>query len=141
MSAPIGRAAAMRSTRVDGLRETDAALAALPPALNDMARGAIARGAELIEREARQRAPYKTGRLVRSITTNTREDGLMAAVGSPLPHARWLELGTKKMPARPYLFPAFKRGARLVRREMREGMAEIGNKARFKTRRFKAKAE
>lgn len=48
-----------------------------------------------------------TGRLVKSITWQTLRQGLAADVGSPLPYAVFLEEGTSKMAARPWLRPAF----------------------------------
>jgi len=45
----------------------------------------------------------RTGRLRASVTSEVDEAELTARVGSDLPVARWLELGTSRMPPRPWL--------------------------------------
>lgn len=50
-----------------------------------------------------------TGRLVASIDIETDTDRLGAAVGTGLRYGRYLEFGTRKMAARPWLFPTFER--------------------------------
>lgn len=138
----FGKAAARQPKRVDGLREARSALQALPEAFRAEAAKTFAQGASIIQAEAKRRVRKRSGATERSIGTNTREDGLMVAVGSGLPRARWLELGTAKWNGKkfPFLFPAFKRGARHVRKEMRGWGEAAGRRVRFKTRRFKPKA-
>lgn len=129
------------AVRLDGLREARAALQALPEAFRAAVGATIREGAGIIEAEAKRRVPKRTGELAASIGTNIRSDALQAAVGTALPRGRWLELGTKRgVKARPWLFPAFRRGARHVRKEMRGWGEEAGRKVRFKARRFKPKA-
>ncbi len=50
-----------------------------------------------------------TGELAQSIGIALDEDGLGAAVGSELDYALFLEFGTRRMAARPFLFPALER--------------------------------
>lgn len=47
-----------------------------------------------------------TGRLVQSIQMAFKNGGLIGRVGSNLRYAAWLEFGTKRMQARPWLQPA-----------------------------------
>ncbi|KKN81124.1 hypothetical protein LCGC14_0323430 [marine sediment metagenome] len=47
-----------------------------------------------------------TGSLFRDVSHEFRNDGLTGVVGTDLPHGRWLEFGTSKMMARPWLRPA-----------------------------------
>jgi hypothetical protein len=48
--------------------------------------------------------PYKqTGHLRRSVSWEYDANKMIARVGSPLAKARWLELGTRRMAARPWL--------------------------------------
>ena len=57
---------------------------------------------------AKGQAPNNdTGDLVKSISAEKAGDATYH-VGSNLPHASWLEFGTKKMGARPWLQPAFR---------------------------------
>jgi len=69
-----------------------------------------------VERNAKTLCPVDTGRLRSSITSNVRligtrsEGGLRApitgTVGSDVKYASYVELGTRKMAARPFLRPA-----------------------------------
>lgn len=141
--ATVGRGKFNKPPRVDGLTEAKAALASLDPAFRDILREHLAKGGDIIEREAERRVRVRKiggGKLKRSIGKNVREDGLQVSVGSGVFYARHLELGTKKMPAKRFLFPAFKRGARYVRKEVRGIMQDLKGRARFKTRKYKPKA-
>jgi len=50
-----------------------------------------------------------TGRLIQSILWQLGYQGLSAEVGSPLDYASYLETGTKRMAARPWLRPAYEK--------------------------------
>lgn len=123
--------------RVDGLTEAKAALALLPEEFRIQAAETIDVGTAIMESEARNRVPYDEGDLDRSIGRNVREDGLQASVGTPLPHGRFQELGTEHNPAQPWLYPAFRVGARFIRREMKEWTARVGRKVSVRARRRK----
>ena len=60
-----------------------------------------------IEKMAKNRVAYDTGHLFRSIRTRLENAGLTGVVGSNVHYAIYVEKGTRYMPARPYLFPAF----------------------------------
>lgn len=63
-----------------------------------------------IERDAKQNAPVDTGNLRASIGATYTGDGRMsrmsAEIGPTANYAQYVELGTYKMAAQPYLFPA-----------------------------------
>lgn len=71
-----------------------------------------------ISRKAKQKCPVKTGTLKRSIRPVVNlekgkaeivaggEAGVMPGVGSPVEYAVYVELGTSKQAAQPYLRPA-----------------------------------
>lgn len=91
---------------------------------------ALTAGALLIQNEAKRRAPYQTGNLRRSIHIGGHDDlnpegaNIIGKGPSPVPepeigetrasvyvgtdveYAGWVELGTSKMTAQPYLRPA-----------------------------------
>lgn len=75
-------------------------------------RTAIAQGADMLQKEARYRVPVSSGLLQSSIKVKKNRDGLSARVGifgrdmKKAFYARWVEYGTKKMTAKPYLAPA-----------------------------------
>ena len=58
-----------------------------------------------VEQRAKKRAPYRTGALSNSIIT-TREDKNTVRITPGVNYAIYVELGTKRMGARPYLFPS-----------------------------------
>lgn len=72
------------------------------------ASGIIQSGATNIETDAKAHAPVRTGELRDSIHTTT-ETPLSATVGADAGHAAFVELGTRRMAARPFMLPAFER--------------------------------
>jgi HK97 gp10 family phage protein len=58
------------------------------------------------ESYAKQECPVDTGRLRNSITNVVRADEKAAYIGSNVSYAGFVELGTSRMKARPYLRPA-----------------------------------
>ena len=78
------------------------------PGLGGRIRSAGARHAEAtadaIAADARARAPVRTGQLRASISRAG--SGAEARVVARAPHAGYVEYGTARMPARPYLWPA-----------------------------------
>lgn len=51
----------------------------------------------------------RSGRLAGSIFVRPEDGGMAASVGTNIEYGRYLEFGTKKMAARPWLFPTFER--------------------------------
>lgn len=137
--ATVGRAARLQSVSITGLREAKEALGAIPEAMRFEVALTIRQGAGIIEADYRRRIRKRTGETAQSIGMNVREDGLQAAVGAGDPVARFLELGTFRTRRYPALYPAFLRGARHVRRQMRGWVPATGNRVRFKTRRHYVK--
>lgn len=72
-----------------------------------VARELLRRGLQ-VERTAKRLAPVDTGRLRSSINTALAVDsrGLFARIGTNVDYALYVELGTLKQPAQPYLRPA-----------------------------------
>ena len=75
----------------------------------DMA-NVIRKGAADIQRDAKILAPVDTGNLRNSISTTITGDGrtnrMSAEIGPTANYGIYLEFGTSKMRAQPYLFPA-----------------------------------
>lgn len=82
-------------------------LAQIEPALRAAMQREVKIAAVNIERGAKQRAPVDTGRLRNSIAHEIHEGGLNAEIGSNVDYAPFVEFGTRRMRAQPYLFPAF----------------------------------
>lgn len=68
----------------------------------------LQRRAIRVEGGAKRLCPVDTGRLRASITNALEQDeqGLVAKVGSDVEYAPFIELGTSRMRAQPYLRPA-----------------------------------
>lgn len=125
------------SVSIDGLTEAVAALQALPEAFREVAAASLAEGGDIIQRDSDLRVPVDEGDLKRSQGRNTRDDGLQTAVGYGDEKARWVEFATADTPAQPFLWPAFRAGAKHVRKRMREWAKEAGQKVRARTKRLK----
>ena len=129
--------------RVDGLTEAKATFDALPAAFVEVAGESIHEGTDIMWSEAEARAPVGSGKdvhpgqLKASIGKNERGDGLQASVGSGVLYAKFVEFGTNDTPAEPFLFPAFRIGAKVIRAQMKSWAEDAGQRARFRTKRFK----
>lgn len=78
--------------------------------LSDAGRGralgsALLAGALLVEGDAKRRAPVDTGTLRNSIRAEQQSD-TEATVGTPVEYAPFVEYGTSRQAAQPYLRPA-----------------------------------
>ena len=70
-----------------------------------LARAATAIGL-IAESHAKQLCPVDTGYLRNSITNATEDNGHTVVIGTSVEYAPYVELGTRRMKARPYLRPA-----------------------------------
>lgn len=78
-------------------------------------RAAYQRSARIVTRNAKLRAPFKTGHLRRNIeyesTDKEAEIGVSLTI---VPYAWYQEAGTSKMPAHPYLRPGLKASRKAI---------------------------
>lgn len=115
---------------VNGLKEEMARLMEAPLKLREKTFKALEERAEAIRSDAASRAPVKTGALRRSVKKLVSEKTLTAKIfcdypdtggtnkgktrkqvaGSKRYYAFAVEFGTKKAPAKPFLFPAARAG-------------------------------
>ncbi len=97
--------------------EVQAALAAAREHIRAGAQAAVSECAETIADQARADCPVASGRLRESIGVEVCADGdvIEAQVAASAPYAAAVELGSRRSPPRPFLFPALEaQGARLV---------------------------
>lgn len=89
---------------------SDAAVAAMFERLKQqapfVAKRIVKASAIRIEKRAKQLVPVDTGRLKRSIEVQTEKQGFVQRVISDVPYAPYVEFGTRKMHAQPFLTPA-----------------------------------
>ncbi|NOZ27964.1 MAG: HK97 gp10 family phage protein [Chloroflexi bacterium] len=84
-------------------------------------RAAVAKAAHDIEAHAKMVVPVDTGNLKNSIHTVIEADGFRGVVATGVEYAPYVEYGTRRMGAKPYMTPAAER----VRPEFIEAMKRI----------------
>lgn len=74
-----------------------------------------------IERDAKLNAPVDTGMLRASITSTG--SGSEYEIGTNLEYAPFVEYGTRYMAAQPFLFPAFEKGVKDLKKNINKAVA------------------
>jgi HK97 gp10 family phage protein len=108
----------MQEVQIKGLRELDQKLRKLPLIVQTkVLNTALAAGSRLIVKEAKARVPVVTGRVLKNITHGKKKNpkGATREVGVNIRRTdkqapfywHFVEFGTVKHPARPFLRPAF----------------------------------
>jgi len=98
--------------RLEGFESLQRALARAPEAVKPYATSALTAAAYSIASRAKSLVPVNTGTLRSAITYNVARAGLSAGVGleksdfEDTGYWRFVEFGTKHMPARPFFRPA-----------------------------------
>ena len=98
------------SERVKGLEKLLAKLENIPKHLEEDVEGLLEVNAKEIERNAKRLAPVDTGKLFQSIKAIKidNKNWLIKANSTGLaPYAPWVEFGTSRQRAQPFLYPAF----------------------------------
>lgn len=75
-------------------------------ALPGKTRAVVAKASFDVEGQGKIRAPVDTGALKSSISTEFERDGLLGIIAPHTDYALFVELGTRRMSAQPYMFPA-----------------------------------
>ncbi len=127
----------MEELQIKGLKELDARLKKLPDVVQRRILGAAtAAAARVVQKSAKSQAPAKTGRLKKNIVVRTKRTrtGTVSRVtlrtkgkGTDPKNAyygRFVEFGTKKQAARPFLRPAFDSNVNQAIQTMRKKIAQ-----------------
>jgi len=112
---------------IDGITRLTAKLNALDAALPDAEEAKMRQALLRIERDAKQIVPVDTGNLKGSIESRVirNSDGeVVGVVGSNVRYAPFIEFGTSKMSAQPFLRPAVERNRETIRSLLGEGFEE-----------------
>lgn len=67
--------------------------------------------------------------MARSVTVRLDADGLGGSVGTDLAYGRYLEFGTRRMTARPWLQPAFESAKPRIRRRLADAVKKANRLA------------
>jgi len=95
------------TVKVEGVKELIKNVRAYQFIKKEAIRIALVRGGFKVELAAKEMCPVDTGRLRSSIATDKSEvQGFVVKVGTNVKYAPYVEHGTKKMAAQPYLHPA-----------------------------------
>jgi HK97 gp10 family phage protein len=100
-----------QTVTIRGMDEVLARLRALDPQMQAAARDGLEAGADLMEAKIRKAAPVKSGALKASIRRGSVTGAgsrLRVEVKTDVRYASFVELGTSKMSARPFMRPGFK---------------------------------
>lgn len=97
---------APRVVAVRGATEIAAKLALLGTATDALMQTAVRAAGLVIQNDAKVRAPKLTGNLARSIHTEDVSGRHAVEVGTDVEYAAFVEYGTSRMRAQPYLGPA-----------------------------------
>lgn len=112
--------------RLDGLERALRAVGRIPEAMRLARTETLNTWAEDVQEKARARAPRASGALRGDINTKVAEQWGRAEVGvwdePAVGYALYVEKGTSKMAAQPYLVPAFNEARPLVTRAYRAAL-------------------
>ena len=99
---------------IKGIGSLQAKLAKLDPLTRAGMVAGVYKAGLKVEGDAKMMAPVDTGALRNSITTSgrTTADGAQASVGTSLEYAPYVELGTSRASAQPYLQPSLQKNKR-----------------------------
>jgi len=92
------------SCNIQGIREFQAAIRTFESTLQRYVHAKLVGWAEDVKTEAMQRAPVKTGHLRGSIYALVKD--WVVNIGAEATYALFVELGTRILRARPYLYPS-----------------------------------
>ncbi len=89
---------------IDIVGDAAAVFSAYADSMKDKIEAAVAKAGKIVEGDAKAACPVDTGRLRQSITSEAA--GMSANIGANTEYAGYVEFGTYKMKAQPYLIPA-----------------------------------
>ena len=79
----------------------------IPQEVKEEVQAHVSTTAYKVEADAKRLAPVDTGNLRRKIKTKISDGGFVATVGTNVEYATYVEFGTSKMEAQPFLIPAY----------------------------------
>lgn len=98
----------MISLQIKGIDKLKDVYANAPDELAEEVKDAVAAAAKAIADKAKQNTK---GKLQQSVTAEISDDGMSATISANEPYAVYVEYGTEKMKAEPFMNPAFEEHA------------------------------
>jgi HK97 gp10 family phage protein len=108
------------SCEVQGIQEFQAAVSRFVSSMQEYVHGQLVQWAELVKTQARRTVPVRTGYLQSTIYALVKD--WVIHVGAEATYALFVELGTRHMRARPYLWPAIQQYLAELERMVSEGI-------------------
>lgn len=95
--------------KIHGMGSLTKKLDRLDPLTVNALRNGVYKAGLKVESDAKQVVPVDSGALKGSIGTSSKDGGMTVAIGTNLEYAPYVELGTSKMRAQPYLQPSLQK--------------------------------
>ena len=127
--------------KIEGAKELEKKLLSFEPKLGrKVVRQALRKGAKVIQSAAKSNVPVKSGALkksikVRALKKRRQSYGVMVATsdgwfkGDEF-YGAFLEFGTSKMPAKPFVRPAFDaekdNAEKIIKNQLQQGIEQVG---------------
>lgn len=117
------------SCNLQGVQEFQAALSKFASYMQEYVHGQLVGWAELVKAETSRRVPVRSGYLRSTIYAVVRD--WVVHVGAAATYALFVELGTRYMQARPYLWPAIQQYLPELQKMIAEGIEAAKSGAGF----------
>ena len=117
------------SCDVQGVQEFQAAVSKFASYVQEYVHSQLVNWAELVRSEARRRVPVRSGYLQSTIYAVVRD--WVIHVGAEAAYALFVELGTRHMQARPFLWPAIQQYLPELQKMIAEGIETAKSGAGF----------
>ena len=112
------------ATKVLGLEKLLRQLTNLNDNIEQGIEQGIAKGALRVEADAKENTPVDTGKLRASIQTSL--EPTRAEVGTNVEYAPYVEMGTSKMAAQPFLYPALAADKQKILQDVKDAIKKGG---------------
>lgn len=99
----------------------------IPEEVEQEVKTLVAETSYKIEADAKLLAPVSTGHLRRSIKTKISKAGYTATIGTNVEYSNYVEFGTSKMDAQPFLIPAYVKHKDDFKEELKDILDKVGD--------------
>jgi HK97 gp10 family phage protein len=119
----------MAKSYIKGLDSWERWISSIPDDVEEDVQQVVAETAYNIEADAKRLVPVDTGHLRRSISTelNMVTKGYQATVGTNISYAQYIEFGTSKMDAKPFLIPAYLKWKPKLSKQLQDVLNRVGD--------------